>query len=239
MVVDKSRVEVANLSVHYSDFSRSIRKPWGERINYCGLSDINFDIHDGDIVGLIGRNGSGKSTLLKAISGLIKPSGGEIITRGRVILLAGTDPGFDPSISGIRNVKLMSSAYGVKDEDLSSFMESVIDFASIGDAIFRPFKGYSSGMKGKLGFGFITALKPDVLLIDETLGVGDLEFRERAKKRVREFIQRSGCVIISTHSLGLARELCNRGLVLEKANLVSDEEIEEAMLAYRGILKGV
>jgi ABC-type polysaccharide/polyol phosphate transport system ATPase subunit len=133
----------------------------------------------------------------------------------------------------------MSSAYGVKDEDLSAFMESVIDFASIGDAIFRPFKGYSSGMKGKLGFGFITALKPDVLLIDETLGVGDIEFRERAKERVREFIQRSGCVIISTHSLGLARELCNRGLVLESANLVSDENIEEAMLAYRGILKGV
>lgn len=231
-------MKVAELSVQYSDFVRSIWKPWGERINHCGINGVDFEIFEGDIVGLIGRNGSGKSTLLKAISGMIKPSNGTIITRGRVILLAGTNPGFDPSISGLSNVKILASAYGIKDENLSTFAESVIDFASLGDAISRPFKGYSSGMKAKLGFGFITALEPDVLLIDETLGVGDMEFRERAKERVRDFIQRSGCVIISTHSIGLARELCNRGLVLESAKLVSDEIIEEAMLAYRRVLKG-
>ena len=155
-----------------------------------------------------------------------------------MILLAGTNPGFDPSISGLNNVKFLASAYGIKDENLSTFAESVIEFASLEEAIYRPFKGYSSGMKAKLGFGFITALEPDVLLIDETLGVGDMEFRERAKERVRDFIQKSGCVIISTHSIGLARELCNRGLVLESGKIISDEKIEEAMLAYRKVLKG-
>ena len=238
MVLEEPRVKVTELSVQYCDFVRSIWKPWGERINHCGINEVDFEISRGDIVGLIGRNGSGKSTLLKAISGLIRPSTGSIVTRGRVILLAGTNPGFDPSISGLNNVKVLASAYGIKDENLSTFAESVIEFASLEEAIYRPFKGYSSGMKAKLGFGFITALEPDVLLIDETLGVGDMEFRERAKERVRDFIQKSGCVIISTHSIGLARELCNRGLVLESGKIVSDEKIEEAMLAYRKVLKG-
>ncbi len=238
MVLEEPRVKVTELSVQYCDFVRSILKPWGERINHCGINEVDFEISQGDIVGLIGRNGSGKSTLLKAISGLIRPSTGSIVTRGRVILLAGTNPGFDPSISGLNNVKVLASAYGIKDENLSTFAESVIEFASLEEAIYRPFKGYSSGMKAKLGFGFITALEPDVLLIDETLGVGDMEFRERAKERVRDFIQKSGCVIISTHSIGLARELCNRGLVLESGKIVSDEKIEEAMLAYRKVLKG-
>ncbi len=235
--MNPTRAQVIDLSVHYSDFSRSITKPWGKRVNHCGLDRINFEIYDGDIVGLIGKNGSGKSTLLRALSGLIKPSEGKIVTRGRVILLAGTDPGFDPNISGLKNVKLLASAYGIGEENLADFTESVIDFASIGDAVFRPFKGYSSGMKGKLGFGFITALDVDVLLIDETLGVGDMEFRERAKKRIKDFIRKSGCAIISTHSLGLARELCSRGIVLDSNRLACDSEIEEAMLTYRGILK--
>ena len=238
MVLEEPRVKVTELCVQYSDFVRSIWKPWGERIYHCGINEVDFEIFRGDIVGLIGRNGSGKSTLLKAISGLIRPSTGSIVTRGRVILLAGTNPGFDPSLSGLNNVKILASAYGIKDENLSTFAKSVIEFASLGEAIYRPFKGYSSGMKAKLGFGFITALEPDVLLIDETLGVGDMEFRERAKERVRDFIEKSGCVIISTHSIGLARELCNRGLVLESGKIVSDEKIEEAMLAYRKVLKG-
>ena len=94
-------------------------------------------------------------------------------------------------------------------------------------------------MKAKLGFGFITALEPDVLLIDETLGVGDMEFRERAKERVRDFIQKSGCVIISTHSIGLARELCNRGLVLESGKIISDEKIESYARLSQSVEGGI
>ena len=236
MVLEEPRVKVTELSVQYCDFVRSILKPWGERINHCGINEVDFEISQGDIVGLIGRNGSGKSTLLKAISGLIRPSTGSIVTRGRVILLAGTNPGFDPSISGLNNVKVLASAYGIKDENLSTFAESVIEFASLEEAIYRPFKGYSSGMKAKLGFGFITALEPDVLLIDETLGVGDAEFRVKAQERLVNFVNISKTVIISTHSFGLAKKLCNSGILLESGKLSFFGEIEDSMKAYRKIL---
>ena len=136
--------------------------------------------------------------------------GGEIETQGRVILLAGTNPGFIGSLTGRQNVRDLALAYGIKNEDVDKFSRGVFDFASIDDDLDRPIKGYSTGMRGKLGFGFITSLDPDILLIDETLGVGDEEFREKAKQRLREFLDKSGCVIISTHSLGLARELCNK-----------------------------
>ena len=109
--------------------------------------------------------------------------------------------------------------------------------AEIGDEIDRRVKGYSGGMKGKLGFGFITSLNPDILLIDETLSVGDQDFRVKAQEQLRGFVGKSGSVIMSTHSLGLAREMCNRGLVLNEGSLIADSDIEGAMLAYRRILK--
>jgi ABC-type polysaccharide/polyol phosphate transport system ATPase subunit len=195
-------------------------------------------VNNGDVVALVGRNGSGKSTLLRGIAGLLRPSDGSITTRGRVILLAGVNPGFSMEATGRENMLELGRAYGVSNTELHEFSQSIIDFADIGDAIDRRVKGYSGGMKGKLGFGFITALRPDVLLIDETLGVGDEEFQAKARDRLRKFVASSGAVIMSTHSLGLARELCNRGLVIDRGKIVADAEIEDAMLAYRGLLKG-
>jgi ABC-type polysaccharide/polyol phosphate transport system ATPase subunit len=130
----------------------------------------------------------------------------------------------------------LAKAYGVGDPDLESFCKSIFDFASLGDAINRNVRGYSTGMRGKLGFGFMTALSPEVLLIDETLGVGDAEFRRKAQSRLTDFISSSGSVIISTHSLGLARQLCNRGLILDSGNLVFDGEIENALTKYRSLV---
>ena len=175
------------------------------------------------------ENGAGKSTLLRCIAGLLRPSKGSLTTNGRVIILAGADPGFLNSLTGHQNVMELASAYGINDEDLEEFCSSVVTFADLGKAIDRPYKGYSTGMKGKLGFGFITALEPDILLIDETLGVGDLEFREKARARLSEFIERSGTVLISTHSLNLAKKMCSRGLVLDEGVLVLDGSSEEAV----------
>lgn len=220
-----------------------IDQPGGSFVRYgpkriiSALTGINFSISKGDVVALVGKNGSGKSTLLKLISGMLRPSRGKIETCGRVILLSGVNPGFANEATGRQNIRELATAYGIPDEEHEEFVKSVIDFAEIGDAIDRRVKGYSGGMKGKLGFGFITSLNPDILLIDETLSVGDQDFRVKAQEQLRGFVGKSGSVIMSTHSLGLAREMCNRGLVLNEGSLIGDSDIEGAMLAYRRILK--
>ena len=238
MVIASNSVVVSNITMDYIDHSDGNWVRLGRSRKIRALSDISFSVNKGDVVALVGRNGSGKSTLLKGIAGLLRPTDGSISTQGRVILLAGVNPGFSMEATGRENILELARAYGIGKTELSEFAQSIIDFADIGDAIDRRVKGYSTGMKGKLGFGFITALRPDVLLIDETLGVGDQEFRARAQDRLRGFVAISGAVVMSTHSLGLARELCSRGLVIDRGEIVADAEIEDAMLAYRDLLNG-
>ncbi len=236
MVLGEVMVSVNDLSVDYVEFSRTRRNPLGKMRGIKAIEGITFSVDEGDIIALIGKNGAGKSTLLKTTAGQLRPSSGEINTRGRVILLSGSDPGFFHDSTGRQNISELASAYGVRSGDLEDFSKSIIEFASLGSAIDRNVRGYSTGMRGKLGFGFMTALSPDLLLIDETLGVGDAEFRKKAQKRLRNFIESSRSVIISTHSLGLAKEICNRGLVLDGGRLIFDGEIGEALSKYRSIV---
>ena len=236
MVLGEVMVSVNDLSVDYVEFSRTRRNPLGKMRGIKAIEGITFSVDEGDIIALIGKNGAGKSTLLKTTAGQLRPSAGEINTRGRVILLSGSDPGFFHDSTGRQNISELASAYGVRSGDLEDFSKSIIEFASLGSAIDRNVRGYSTGMRGKLGFGFMTALSPDLLLIDETLGVGDAEFRKKAQKRLRSFIESSRSVIISTHSLGLAKEICNRGLVLDGGRLIFDGEIGEALSKYRSIV---
>jgi len=233
MVLEKSSaIEISNFSVDYHIFKRTRKKPLGDFENFNALKNLEINIREGEIVALLGRNGAGKSTLLKCIAGLLRPSKGKIITRGRVILLAGADPGFIPELTGRQNVIELALAYGISKEEMPDFINSIEKFADIGEAFDRKFLGYSSGMRGKVGFGFITALNPDILLMDETLGVGDREFRKKASKRLEGFIERSGTVIISTHSLGLAKDMCSRGIVLDKGIIAIDSDAEEAISHY-------
>ncbi len=237
LVLEGNSIEVSGLGVKYLEFERTLLNPIGTSRLIVGLDDIEFSIKCGEVVALIGRNGSGKSTLLKSIAGLLRPSQGRIMTSGRVILLAGADPGFFPDSTGRQNVYELSRAYGISDLEREEFCNSIFNFAGLGNAIDRNVRGYSTGMRGKLGFGFITALRPDILLIDETLGVGDAEFRVKAMNRLRSFVSGSGSVIISTHSLGLAKELCDRGILLDCGKLVKISSIEEALEEYRKIIR--
>ena len=234
MVIES--ITISELSISYREFFRSWRNPLGRISGIEALSNLTLNVYQGDVVALIGKNGAGKSTLLKAIAGLLRPTSGKIITEGRTILLAGADPGFFPDSTGRRNVRELASAYGISDFEMSDFCESIFEFADLGDAIDRNVRGYSTGMRGKLGFGFITGLKPEILLIDETLGVGDAEFRAKAQSRLKEFVKNSGTVIISTHSLGLARELCNKGLLLHSGKSYHSGDIEETLAEYRKLL---
>ena len=198
------------------------------------MQNIEFSVSKGESLAVLGMNGAGKSTLLKAVNGLIRPSSGEIETSGNTLLLSGTDPGFLPRLSGLKNLKRLGKAFGFRGTKLDELISNVIDFSDLGDAVNRSYGGYSTGMKGKLGFGFITALKPDVLLIDETLAVGDPPFRNKAMSRLSDMIEKSGTVIISTHSVGFANSNCERGIVLEEGKIIFDGEVETATALYSG-----
>ena len=232
MVLRNGSIVAEELNVDYQEFKRLPRRPFGNITPYKALERVNLRIEPGEIVAILGRNGAGKSTLLKCISGFLRASGGVVETAGRVFLLAGADPGLVPMLSGRQNAREMGEAYGVESEGIDDFVNSVDDFADLKEAFDRNVGGYSTGMRGKLGFGIITALVPDILLIDETLGVGDREFRAKAEVRLREFISQSGTVLISTHSLGFAKELCTRGLVLDEGKVRFDGPISEAISDY-------
>ena len=236
MVIENNAIiSVQSLDVDYHTFSRSWKYPLGKISPFRAIKNLDLEIFEGEIIGLIGRNGSGKTTLLKSIFGELRPESGKIETDGRVILLSGVDPGFIPYLSGRQNVLLLAKAYGIDEEKIDFFVSEVEEFASIGDAFDRQFSTYSTGMRGKVGFGFLTGLDTDILLIDETLGVGDQEFREKARERLEDYISRSGTVIISTHSMGLAKNLCNRGLLMESGELLVDSSINEAIQKYNNI----
>ncbi len=228
----ESAIKIRDLSLSYFEFRRSLKAPLGRLEPIQSLDKINLDIPVGQNTAIIGKNGAGKSTLIKAISGHLRPSQGSIEVKGKVITLAGVNPGFQPHFSPSWNVKNLGIAYGVDRRKIEHFSSEVERFANIGEAFYRQFKGLSSGMRGKVGFGFITALKPDILLIDETLGVGDLEFREKASLRLNDFISRSGTVLISTHSLGLAKEICSHGILIENGRIKFYGEIESVVEIY-------
>ena len=228
----------SDLNVDYQEFKRLPRKPLGNIVPFHALKNINLNVEPGEIIGVLGRNGSGKSTLLKCLSGFLRASAGVVETSGRVFLLAGADPGLLPMLSGRQNARELAKAYGAINEEIERFIGSVEEFADLGEAFDRNVAGYSTGMRGKLGFGIITALVPDILLIDETLGVGDREFRAKAQTRLRYFIDQSSTVLISTHSLGLAKELCSRGIVLDGGEIQFDGSIGEAVAHYISLTGG-
>lgn len=235
MVLDQL-LQIRELNVTYNEFSNQRFNLLGSQKDITALEDINLRVQRGENIAILGRNGAGKSTLLKCIAGFLRPSKGEIITKGRIMLLAGTNPGFQRDITGRENIRLLAPLYGVDEGTIDNFVEDIEEFTQLGEALDRSYKGYSSGMKGKIGFGFMTGLSPDVLLIDETLGVGDLEFRAKAQLRLKDFINRSGSVLMSTHSLGLAAEMCTRGVLLDLGRTKFEGEISECIEKYRQII---
>ena len=232
MVVDGLSVSVQNVSVKYLTFNRDKWYSLGSMSGIEAIKGVSFEVSRGDSVALLGKNGAGKSTLLSAIGGYLRPEKGRIETRGRVFTLKGANPGLIPNISSRMNVRLLAPIYGITESELAQFEDEVEKFCELGDAYDRQYKTLSSGMAGRVGFGFTTSLKPQILLMDETLGVGDENFRKKAQLKAENFMKRGETLILSTHSLNLAKRLCRRGLVLDEGKLVFDGDVEGAVETY-------
>jgi ABC-type polysaccharide/polyol phosphate transport system ATPase subunit len=187
--------------------------------SFKALENINLTINKGEIIGIIGRNGSSKSTLLKTMAGIYKPDEGWVGIDGDISLLSGVGVGMNKELTGRENIHLYGSILGHSRETMDGMMDEVIQFSELQEFIDEPLRTYSSGMKARLGISVATAVKPDILLIDEVLGVGDPGFKKRSQERIRKMMDDSNTVILVSHSFGLLKEICDRMLMMEKGNI--------------------
>lgn len=186
---------------------------------FWAVNDVSFELKRGECLGLIGRNGAGKTTLLKMLNGLIKPDKGRIEMRGRVGALIALGAGFNPILTGRENIYVNGAVLGLTKSEIDEKIDEIIDFAEIREFIDSPVQSYSSGMQVRLGFSVASALKPDVLLLDEVLAVGDANFQAKCFQRIGTIVEQSAVILVS-HYPHHIKKLCNRVVLLERGEII-------------------
>jgi ABC-type polysaccharide/polyol phosphate transport system ATPase subunit len=199
---------------------------------FTALQGMNLEVHKGEVLGVIGRNGSGKSTMLRVMAGIYRPDEGTVLVRGRTSLLAGVSVGLNQNLTGRENVHLYGSILGHTKEVMDSMMEDILSFSEIGEFFEQPLRIYSSGMKARLGIAIASAIEPEILLIDEVLGVGDPQFREKSKKRILDLVRNTGTVVLVSHSFSLMTEICDRVVLVHEGKIVTVGRPEEVIKTY-------
>jgi ABC-type polysaccharide/polyol phosphate transport system ATPase subunit len=198
--------------------------------DFWALRDLSFQVPPGEIFGIIGRNGAGKTTLLKVIARVLWPSAGRVVVRGLVAPLLGLGAGFNDELSGRENVFLSGATLGFSYLDMKSRFERIVEFAGVGEFIDAPLRTYSTGMRARLGFAIATDVRPDVLLMDEIMSVGDAEFKAKCEQRIDEFRESGASVLLVSHNLISVATLCSRAVLLADGRAVligpSDEVID-------------
>lgn len=207
-------ISLQNVSMSYSVRAGMFR--WSK---YTPFSNISFDLHRGETVGIIGRNGAGKSTLLRLIAGIHEPDVGRIVNHGARVSLLSLGVGFIPHLSGRQNAMLSGMLLGLRKQQIAQRMDAIIEFSGLGGFIDQPLRTYSSGMRARLGFSVAIQVDPDVLLIDEVLGVGDQEFREKSTTEMKRLIKSDKTVVLVSHNLPTVRELCDKVVWIENGDV--------------------
>jgi ABC-2 type transport system ATP-binding protein len=206
------------------------RTPFEE---FWALRDIDFDVEQGSTVGLLGHNGSGKSTLLKCVAGILQPTTGEIVTRGRVAALLELGAGFNHELTGRENVFMNASILGLSKKETERVFDEIVAFAELEKFIDMQVRHYSSGMYVRLGFAVAVNVDPDILLVDEVLSVGDEAFQRKCIERVTKFQREGRTILFVTHAPDLVRRICDRAIVLDHGHTVSDAAPGEAVRIFR------
>lgn len=194
-----------------------------ERVeSFQALHEVSFTLKPGESLALLGHNGSGKSTLLQLLAGVLRPTSGKIVSRGRIAPLIELGVGFHPDLTGEENIYLNASLFGLNNQETRYRFNDIVEFSGLGDFIDTPIKNYSSGMYMRLGFSIAVHVTPNVLLADEILAVGDIEFRNKCHARIREMQAQGMALILVTHSPEEARHFCKRYLRLEHGRVVEE-----------------
>lgn len=187
--------------------------------DFVALSHVSFDVHKGEIVGLVGLNGAGKSTLLKIIAGVLKPTEGQVITRGTIAPLIEVGAGFDPELTARENVYLNGAILGHDRKFMDSKFDEIIDFAELQNFVDVPVKNFSSGMYARLGFAIATMVQPDILIVDEVLSVGDYKFQKKCEDRIQAMLDKGVTVVLVSHDINMIENLCTKVVWLEHGYL--------------------
>ncbi len=232
------RISVSNLHKDFKIYDKPqdrlteiiLRRP--KHIIYHVLSDISFAVPDGKSLGIIGDNGAGKTTLLKLLVGTLQPTGGEILIRGQVAALLELGAGFHPEFSGRKNIYLNASLLGVPDENIAQLENDIIEFSELDYFIDRPVKTYSSGMYVRLAFSIATMVRPDILVIDEALSVGDMAFQKKCVMRMNEFREEQKTMVFCSHSMFHVQELCDIAIWLDKGKIREIGESDKVVGHY-------
>jgi lipopolysaccharide transport system ATP-binding protein len=221
-------IEVRNMGVCYTRRSGLMRSS-----KFWALHDVSFQLNHGESIGIVGHNGAGKSTLLRVLAGILAPDRGEVVMHGGRASLLSLQIGFIPYLSGRENAVLSGILLGLTRREVLARMDEIVGFAELGDFIDEPMRSYSSGMKARLGFAVAFQADPDVLLIDEVLGVGDAAFRAKSSAVMREKIESDKTVVLVTHSEETVLELCDRAVWIDHGVTRAVGPAEEVMELYR------
>ncbi len=199
---------------------------------FTALNDVSFNVKRGEVVGLVGLNGSGKSTLLKIISGILKPTSGTVRVNGNISPLIELGAGFDFDLTARENVFLNGAVLGFSHAQMEEKMEEIIEFSELHDFMDTAIKNFSSGMVARLGFSIATNIKPEILIVDEILGVGDFLFQQKCEKRIRNMMSGGTTVIMVSHSIDQIRGMCSRAVWLHKGIVQTVGEVNEVCDKY-------
>jgi homopolymeric O-antigen transport system ATP-binding protein len=204
--------------------------------DFWALRDVGFQVREGETTGILGRNGSGKSTLLKCVSGILQPTSGKVVVRGKLAALLELGAGFQPELSGRDNIFLNASLLGFSTKEIERRFDEIVAFAELEQFIDNQVKFYSSGMYIRLGFAVAVNVDPDILVVDEVLSVGDENFQRKCLERIKAFQMDGRTILFVTHSADLVRQICDRAVVLENGTLAGEGPPGEAIRLFREVL---
>ncbi|WP_320955543.1 MULTISPECIES: ABC transporter ATP-binding protein [Hungatella] len=204
---------------------------------FLALKNVDFSVRKGEAWGVIGTNGSGKSTLLKLICGILKPYTGTVKIQGSIAPLIELGAGFDGDLTAKENIFLNGAVLGHTKKYMQDHFEEIVEFAELQDFLDMPIKNYSSGMAARLGFSIATVVRPDILIVDEVLSVGDYAFQQKCEKRMKGMLEGGTTLLFVSHSIDSVRSLCDHALWLDKGNVRLKGEVEDVCDAYMQALQ--
>ena len=239
----ENAIEIKNVEMHFNMSKEKLEslKEYFLRLvtkklmfeDFVAVNNVSFNIKKGDVFGLVGLNGSGKSTMLKIISGILTPTKGSVKTVGTIAPLIELGAGFDLDLTARENIYLNGSVLGYSKKFMDEKFDEIVEFSEMQDFLDTPMKNYSSGMVARIGFAIATMTKPDILIVDEILAVGDFRFQEKCERRINEMINDDTTVIIVSHSIDQIERLCKHCAWLEKGNLKMIGDAKEVCEAYK------
>lgn len=245
--MSKNAIEVKHVSMMFNlntdgtdnikEFAVKAAKKQLHFNQFWALKDISFNVKKGDRLGVMGFNGAGKSTLLKTVAGVLKPTFGTVNVEGVIAPMLELGAGFDANYSGRENIYLYAATMGFSRKFIEEKYDEIVDFSELGSFIDAPLKSYSSGMKSRLGFAIATSVKPDVLILDEVLSVGDAAFRAKSEKRLMNLMGDGVTVLYVSHSSDKITKICNKGIILTQGSMVAQGSAEEISELYKEMVK--